>query len=106
MSIYLGRLFPTLFQNHQDYYHQARSYRILWLVLNVFLFVWCSRRGPTFVHYKSVTQDTGDTKETAYANTFDDWGWHGNFGGQAALARMKILISGTVWSLPNRDAAT
>ena len=30
----------------------------------------------------------------------------GNFGGQAALARMKILISGTVWSLPNRDAAT
>ena len=30
----------------------------------------------------------------------------GNFGGLAALARMKILISGTVWSLPNRDAAT
>ena len=69
MSIYLGRLFLTLFQNHQDYYHQAGSYRILWLVLNVFLFVWYSRRGPTFVHYKSVTQDTGDTKETAYPNT-------------------------------------
>ena len=30
----------------------------------------------------------------------------GNFWVLAALARMKILISGTVWSLPNRDAAT
>ena len=30
----------------------------------------------------------------------------GNFRGLAALARMKILISGTVWSLPNTDAAT
>ena len=27
--------------------------------------------------YNWVTQDTGDTKETAYANTFDDWGCHG-----------------------------
>ena len=59
--------------------------------------------------YNWVTQDTGDTKETAYANTFDDWGCHGcdwKFWVLAALARMKILISGTAWSLPNRDAAS
>ena len=70
----------------------------------------CLFGAPVVVRdYKSVTQNTGDTKETAYPNIFDDWGWHGcdwKFWGLAALARMKILISGTVCSLPNRDAAT
>ena len=38
----------------------------------------CLFGAPVVVRdYKSVTQNTGDTKETAYPNIFDDWGWHG-----------------------------
>ena len=72
--------------------------------------IWCSCRGPTCVHYKSMKQDTGDTKETAYANTFDDWGWHGcdwKFWGSSCTCKNENLDQRkTVWSLPNRDAAT
>ena len=36
--------------------------------------IWCSCRGPTCVHYKSVKQGADDTKVITYPNTFEDWG--------------------------------
>ncbi|XP_022778969.1 DELTA-thalatoxin-Avl2a-like [Stylophora pistillata] len=69
---------------------------------------WCSCRGPTCVPYRSVKQGAGDTKETAYANTFEDWGWHGcdwKYAGSWCSCYNKNRDQRkTVWSLPNRDA--
>ena len=39
--------------------------------------IWCSCRGPTCVHYRTEELDTGAYKESAYANTGEDWGWQG-----------------------------
>ena len=39
--------------------------------------IWCSCRGPTCVHYKTLKRDTGAFKEIACANTDEDWGWQG-----------------------------
>ena len=51
MSIYLGRLFLTLFQNHEDYYHQ---YGLIgysgW-----FLMFFCLFGAPVVVQHLSIT---------------------------------------------------
>ena len=39
--------------------------------------IWCSCRSPTCVHYRTEELDTGASKESAYANTGEDWGWQG-----------------------------
>ena len=72
--------------------------------------VWCSCRGPTCVHYKKVKQGAGDSKVTAYPNTSEDWGWHGCdwkvAGSWCKCYNKNRDQRKTVWTLPNRDAAT
>ena len=72
--------------------------------------IWCSCRGPTCVHYKSVKQGAGDSKITAYPNTFEDWGWRGCdwklAGSWCKCYNENRDQRKTVWSLPNRDAPT
>ncbi|KAL9983877.1 hypothetical protein ACROYT_G006122 [Oculina patagonica] len=71
--------------------------------------IWCSCRGLTCVHYKSVEQDTGEAKQTAYANINDDWGWHGCdwkvYGCYCACYNKNRDWRKVVWSLPSRDTA-
>ncbi|KAJ7391627.1 hypothetical protein OS493_017324 [Desmophyllum pertusum] len=70
--------------------------------------IWCSCRGSSCVHYKSVEQDTGKSKKTAYANTNQDWGWHGCdwkvAGSYCACYNKDRDWRKVVWSLPSRDA--
>ena len=37
--------------------------------------MWCSCQGESCVHFKFVEQDTGVSKQTAYANTVANWRW-------------------------------
>ena len=70
--------------------------------------IWCSCRGPTCVHYKSVEQDTGVSKQTAYANTKENCGWHGCdwhiAGSYCRCYNENRDWRKVVWSLPSRDA--
>jgi len=70
--------------------------------------VWCSCRGKTCVHYKSVKQDAGIPKLTAYANTDEDWGWHGCdwkvAGFYCNCYNDNIGLRREVWRMPSRDA--
>ena len=69
--------------------------------------IWCSCRGPTCVHYKTEEQDTGASKESAYANTGADWGWQGcNWkvaGSWCACYNKHRHWRKVVWSLPSKD---
>ena len=69
--------------------------------------IWCSCRGPTCVHYKTEEQDTGASKESAYANTGEDWGWHGCdwkvAGSWCACYNKHRDWRKVVWSLPSKD---
>ena len=69
--------------------------------------IWCSCRGPTCVHYKTEEQDTGASKESAYANTGEDWGWQGCdwkvAGSWCACYNTHRDWRKVVWSLPSRD---
>ena len=69
--------------------------------------VWCSCRGQTCVHYKTVEQDTGASKESAYANTGEDWGWQGcdwKYAGSYSASYNKHRDwRKVVWSLPSKD---
>ena len=71
--------------------------------------IWCSCRGKTCVHYKSVKQDTGISKVTAYANTDEDWGWHGCdwkvAGFYCDCYNENRETRREVWRMPSRDAA-
>ena len=70
--------------------------------------IWCSCRGKTCVHYKSVKQDTGISKVTAYANTDEDWGWHGCdwkvAGFYCDCYNENRETRREVWRMPSRDA--
>lgn len=69
--------------------------------------VWCSCRGQTCIRYRSEQQVTGATKETAYANTGEDWAWQGcQFVRvlRCVCANRNRDARRTVWSLPSRDA--
>ena len=72
--------------------------------------IWCSCRGPTCVRYKRVKEGAGDSKLTAYPNTFEDWGWHGcdwkSAGSYCDCYNDNRDQRKTVWALQNRDAAT
>ena len=69
--------------------------------------IWCSCRGPSCIHYKSDKQDTGIIKTTAYANTGQDWGWHGCgwrlAGSWCECQNRNRYLRKTVWQLPTRD---
>ena len=69
--------------------------------------IWCSCRGPTCVHYKTEEQDTGASKETAYPNTGEDWGWQGCdwkvAGSWCACYNKHLGWRKVVWSLPSKD---
>ena len=69
--------------------------------------IWCSCRGPTCVHYKTEEQDTGASKESAYANTRQDWGWQGCdwklAGSWCACYNEHRDWRKVVWSLPSKD---
>ena len=67
--------------------------------------IWCSCRGSSCVHYEKVNQDSGTIKITAYANTDQDWGWHGcdwyvHGSWCKCYNRKKPKV---VWRMPNRD---
>ena len=70
--------------------------------------IWCSCRGSSCVRYKYVEQDTGKSKETAFANTDHDWGWHGCdwkvAGSYCACYNKNRDWRKVVWPLPSRDA--
>ena len=72
--------------------------------------IWCSCRGPTCVRYTRVKEGAGDSKLTAYPNTFEDWGWHGcdwkSAGSYCDCYNDNRDQRKTVWALQNRDAAT
>lgn len=69
--------------------------------------IWCSCRGPTCVFYKKEEQNTGVTKETAYANTKDDTSWQGcdwkYAGSYCACYNKDRDWRKVVWSLPSKD---
>ncbi|XP_078356965.1 DELTA-alicitoxin-Pse2b-like [Oculina patagonica] len=69
--------------------------------------MWCSCRGESCVRYKSVEQDTGVSKQTAYANTHANWAWKGcswTVHGLHCVCKNKNRESrNVVWSLPSRD---
>lgn len=71
--------------------------------------IWCSCRGPTCVHYKTEELDTGASKESAYANTGEDWGWKGCdwkiAGSWCACYNEHRDWRKVVWSLPSKDYA-
>ncbi|RMX38450.1 hypothetical protein pdam_00016271 [Pocillopora damicornis] len=57
-----------------------------------------------------VKQGAGESKVTAYPNTFEDWGWRGcdwKLAGSWCMCYNENRDQRkTVWSLPNRDAPT
>ena len=70
--------------------------------------VWCACRGKSCVGYKSIKDDTGSSKEHAFANTDSDWGWHG-CGWQLAGSICNCYNKNrnarkTVWKIRSRDA--
>ncbi|XP_015749132.1 PREDICTED: DELTA-thalatoxin-Avl2a-like [Acropora digitifera] len=71
--------------------------------------IWCSCRGPTCVHYKTEELDTGASKESAYANTGEDWGWKGCdwkiAGSWCECYNEHRDWRKVVWSLPSKDYA-
>ncbi|KAL9983878.1 hypothetical protein ACROYT_G006123 [Oculina patagonica] len=72
--------------------------------------IWCSCHGDSCVRYKSVTQDNGSKKETAYANYDSGWGWKGcdwhTPGFYCGCYNSNRKWRKTVWSRPSKDAAT
>ena len=71
--------------------------------------IWCSCRGKTCIHHKSVKQDIGISKVTAFANTDEDWGWHGcdwkMAGSWCSCYNEDIGQRKVVWRMPSRDAS-
>lgn len=72
--------------------------------------VWCSCHGDSCVRYKSVPQDNGSKKETAYANYDSNWGWSG-CSWKVAGSYCNCYNSNrdrrkNVWKRPAKDAAT
>ena len=69
--------------------------------------IWCSCRGYTCVHYKTVEQDTGASKKSAYANTKENWRWHDRDWKVArsycACYNSHLDQRDVVWSLPSKD---
>lgn len=72
--------------------------------------IWCSCHGNSCVRYKSETQDNGAIKETAYANSNSNWGWHGCSwkvaGSVCRCTNSNRDARKVVWSLPSRDRPT
>ena len=72
--------------------------------------IWCSCYGNSCVRYKSETQDNGAIKETAYANSNSNWGWHGCSwkvaGSVCRCTNSNRDVRKVVWSLPSRDCPT
>ncbi|KAJ7383053.1 hypothetical protein OS493_030939 [Desmophyllum pertusum] len=70
--------------------------------------IWCSCRGSSCVRYKSVEQG-GVSKQTAYANTKEDWAWQGCgwylAGSWCSCYNKNRDWRQIVWYLPSRDAA-
>ena len=71
--------------------------------------VWCSCKGPSCVHYKDETLDTGAIKTTAYANTNADLGWHGCdwkpwHAGSKCICRYESKLRTTVWKRDGKTA--
>lgn len=72
--------------------------------------IYCSCRGPTCVHYNYKEQETGVQKETAFANTKTEWGWHGCdwkvHGSYCECYNDSRNSRRAVWSLPSKDFVT
>lgn len=72
-----------------------------------YVLIWCSCRGYTYVHYKTVEQDTGASKKSAYANTKENWRWHDCdwkvAGSYCACYNSHLDQRDVVWSLPSKD---
>ena len=70
--------------------------------------IWCSCRGKTCVHYKSVKQDAKIPKLTAYANTDENWKWQGCdwkvWKIYCGCYNENIGSRREVWRMPSRDA--
>ena len=68
---------------------------------------YCSCQGPSCVHYQTVKEDTGVSKETAYANTRHKWGWHGcdwkSRWFTCSCYNGDLKQRKEVWKLPSRD---
>lgn len=70
--------------------------------------IWCSCRGSSCIHYDHKKLSTGGDKVVAYANTDEDWGWHG-CGWKKWAAGFKCIcyephVWQVVWSGDNKDA--
>ena len=67
--------------------------------------MWCSCRGASCVRYKSDEQDTGVSKQTAYANTDTSWAWKGcSLSVLGCTCKNESRESRkVVWSLPSKD---
>lgn len=71
--------------------------------------IWCSCKGQSCVHYKEETLDTGVIKTTAFANTNNDWGWHGCdwkpwLAGSKCICKHESKQRTTVWKRDNKNA--
>ena len=70
--------------------------------------IWCACKGKSCVKYKSVKQDTGSSKLTAYANTQEDLEWNGCDWKVAGFIcdcyNDNIGFRNPVWRMPSRDA--
>lgn len=71
--------------------------------------IWCSCYGNSCVRYKSIPQDNGVNKETAYPNHDEDWAWSGcdwyAAGSYCDCYNKNRDWRKVVWSKPNKDAA-
>ena len=67
----------------------------------------CHCYGSSCVRYTSETQDNGSIKETAYANSDSNWGWHGCSwkvaGSVCHCTNSNRDERKVTWSLPSRD---
>lgn len=71
--------------------------------------IWCSCYGNSCVRYKSIPQDNGANKQTAYPNHDEDWDWSGcdwyAAGSYCNCYNKNREFRKVVWSRPNKDAA-
>ena len=71
--------------------------------------IWCSCYGNSCVRYKSIPQDNGANKQTAYPNHDEDWGWSGcdwyAAGSYCDCYNKNRDWRKVVWGRPNKDAA-
>lgn len=65
---------------------------------------WCVCRGQSCVRYKSEKDATGNSKQTAYANTVD-WAWQGCKSAvfYCLCGNENFWKRETVWTMPSRD---